>query len=330
MLDQPAPAAGKDGAVLARPFRRPTKPRFAITASSSASWSSSRNQGTGNFRDLMVAVAQDPAHAHLPRRRRQRQRRFQRKFRARNHGDVHHGRRPLHRKGYPRSRARLHRLELRGSEIRRQQRPARRRREDVPRQDRPLRRRRRDRHHHAAARHRRLHRRQDLPLLRARGSVAGASEDNWARCCATTTTRSRRCSKRSSCRAISTAPLRWARRSRARSNSPSSPIRSSASTSIPGVPDFNSATGALGQQLFSPPTVAGWAGGQSWITPGLLLERGNFARDVLFPDISFLPPDRVHRRRRSPPRRRPHPRKAWTSPPPPRTTPRAATWPNRT
>jgi len=62
--------------------------------------------------------------------------------------------------------------------------------------------------------------------------------------------------------------------------------------SMPGVPDFNSATGALGQQLFAPPTVAGWAGGQSWITPGLLLERGNFARDILFPDISFLPPDR--------------------------------------
>ena len=61
---------------------------------------------------------------------------------------------------------------------------------------------------------------------------------------------------------------------------------------IPGVPDFNLATSALGQQLFSPPTVAGWAGGQSWITPGLLLERGNLARDILFPDISFLPPDR--------------------------------------
>ncbi|MBV8730833.1 MAG: DUF1800 family protein, partial [Acidobacteriia bacterium] len=59
--------------------------------------------------------------------------------------------------------------------------------------------------------------------------------------------------------------------------------------------DFNSATGPLGQQLFSPPTVAGWAGGRSWITPGLLLERGNFARDVLFPDINFLPPDRYTR-----------------------------------
>lgn len=61
---------------------------------------------------------------------------------------------------------------------------------------------------------------------------------------------------------------------------------------VPGMPDLNNATGVLGQQLFSPPTVAGWAGGQSWITPGLLLERGNFARDVLFPDISFLPSDR--------------------------------------
>jgi hypothetical protein len=78
-----------------------------------------------------------------------------------------------------------------------------------------------------------------------------------------------------------------------------SPIQLAVSTyrklglkSVPGVPDFNVATGALGQQLFAPPTVAGWAGGQSWITPGLLLERGNFARDLLFPDISFLPPDR--------------------------------------
>jgi hypothetical protein len=62
---------------------------------------------------------------------------------------------------------------------------------------------------------------------------------------------------------------------------------------IPGEPDFNNATSALGQRLFSPPTVAGWAGGRSWITPGLLLERGNFARDVLFPDINFVAPDRV-------------------------------------
>ena len=63
---------------------------------------------------------------------------------------------------------------------------------------------------------------------------------------------------------------------------------------VPGVPDFNQTTSSLGQALFRPPTVAGWAGGRSWITPGLLLERGNFARDVLFPDINFIPPDRMN------------------------------------
>jgi hypothetical protein len=61
----------------------------------------------------------------------------------------------------------------------------------------------------------------------------------------------------------------------------------------PGVPDFNIVTGALGQHLMRPPTVAGWAYGKAWITPGLLIERGNFARDMLFPDISFVPPDRT-------------------------------------
>jgi hypothetical protein len=65
-------------------------------------------------------------------------------------------------------------------------------------------------------------------------------------------------------------------------------------TEVPGVPDFNIATGTLGQRLFSPPTVAGWSEGRSWITPGLLLERGNFVRDVLFPDINFIPPDRAN------------------------------------
>ena len=61
---------------------------------------------------------------------------------------------------------------------------------------------------------------------------------------------------------------------------------------VPGVPDFNDVTETLGQKLFYPPTVAGWAHGRSWITPGLLLARGNFVYDTLFPDINFLPPDR--------------------------------------
>ena len=61
---------------------------------------------------------------------------------------------------------------------------------------------------------------------------------------------------------------------------------------IPGVPDFNQATQAIGQRLMHPPTVAGWSHGRSWITPSLLDERGNFVLDVLFPDMSFVPPDR--------------------------------------
>jgi hypothetical protein len=61
---------------------------------------------------------------------------------------------------------------------------------------------------------------------------------------------------------------------------------------VPGVPDFNVVTGALGQRLMRPPTVAGWSQGHSWITPSLLFERGNFVLDVMFPDIGFIPPDR--------------------------------------
>ncbi|MCZ6887647.1 MAG: DUF1800 domain-containing protein, partial [Gammaproteobacteria bacterium] len=63
-------------------------------------------------------------------------------------------------------------------------------------------------------------------------------------------------------------------------------------TRVPGVPDFNVVTDALGQRLLHPPTVAGWSQGRSWITPGLLFERGNFVLDVVFPDIAFVPPDR--------------------------------------
>ena len=61
---------------------------------------------------------------------------------------------------------------------------------------------------------------------------------------------------------------------------------------IPGVPDFNAVTESLGQKLFYPPTVAGWAQGRSWITPGLLIARGNFAYDRVYPDINFIAPDR--------------------------------------
>jgi hypothetical protein len=62
---------------------------------------------------------------------------------------------------------------------------------------------------------------------------------------------------------------------------------------VPGIPDFNVVTGALGQHLMRPPTVAGWAYGRAWITPGLLIERGNFAREIFFHNTDFVAPDRV-------------------------------------
>ena len=60
---------------------------------------------------------------------------------------------------------------------------------------------------------------------------------------------------------------------------------------LPGIPDFHTVSSELGQILLNPPTVAGWAQGRAWITLGLLLARGNFARDVMSPDmINFVDP----------------------------------------
>ena len=66
---------------------------------------------------------------------------------------------------------------------------------------------------------------------------------------------------------------------------------------IPGVPDFNRTTTGLGQHLLNPPSVAGWAQGRAWITPALIQERGNVAFDYLFPDIvNFRDPNFLSRR----------------------------------
>ena len=65
-------------------------------------------------------------------------------------------------------------------------------------------------------------------------------------------------------------------------------------TELPTIPDFNRLTAGLGQTLFNPPNVAGWAGGRTWVTPATLLERGNLFRGVLYPDTDgFWAPDRA-------------------------------------
>ncbi len=65
---------------------------------------------------------------------------------------------------------------------------------------------------------------------------------------------------------------------------------------VPGIVDFNQVTDAMGQKLFFPPNVAGWPEGKSWITPGLLMVRSNFIYDTLFPPINFVAHDRVPNR----------------------------------
>jgi Protein of unknown function (DUF1800) len=64
--------------------------------------------------------------------------------------------------------------------------------------------------------------------------------------------------------------------------------------SIPGIPDFTETTTNLGQSLFFPPNVAGWPSGRSWINPATLLVRGNGAQMLLFPDpATYGAPDKV-------------------------------------
>ena len=64
-------------------------------------------------------------------------------------------------------------------------------------------------------------------------------------------------------------------------------------TKVPGYPDYADAAGSLGQLPFYPPNVAGWPGGRAWVNPATLLARGNFAHALLFPDpATFVAPDK--------------------------------------
>lgn len=54
-------------------------------------------------------------------------------------------------------------------------------------------------------------------------------------------------------------------------------------TEVPGAPYFPIVMTGLGQSLGNPPNVKGWDGGKVWINPSTMLQRGNFAREILFP-----------------------------------------------
>ncbi len=64
---------------------------------------------------------------------------------------------------------------------------------------------------------------------------------------------------------------------------------------LPGIPDYIETSGSqLGQLLFYPPNVAGWPGDRSWINPATLLSRGNYVYAMLFPDPESYPaPDKI-------------------------------------
>lgn len=53
------------------------------------------------------------------------------------------------------------------------------------------------------------------------------------------------------------------------------------------LPATASACARQGQELFAPPSVSGWAGGTSWINSGTLLERLNWASDVVWGNSDF-------------------------------------------
>jgi uncharacterized protein (DUF1800 family) len=58
---------------------------------------------------------------------------------------------------------------------------------------------------------------------------------------------------------------------------------------------LSAACDAQGQELFAPPNVEGWVGGPVWINSGTLLERTNWAADVIWgrPENGLAPVDPV-------------------------------------
>ncbi len=50
----------------------------------------------------------------------------------------------------------------------------------------------------------------------------------------------------------------------------------------PNLPELAKVSASLGQDVFEPPTVKGWEGGRLWINSATMLQRANFAAELLF------------------------------------------------
>ena len=219
--------------------------------------------------------------AHLSRRREQRRRASERELRPRADGALYARHRQLHRRRRSRVGARLHRLARRPARRSRllQSASARRRPQDVPWADRQLHRRRHRRHHLRSAAARAILCDEPAQLFRLQRSRAAAG-------------RSRRGADAPAQLTSSTPVLRtllcsnvfYSRRAyRALVKSPVEFVVGTYKTL--GLSAVNeSALAALqqmGQQLFFPPNVAGWPGGQNWLTSSTMIARQNFLTRLL-------------------------------------------------
>ena len=211
----------------------------------------------------------------------------QRELCPRGDGAVQPRRRPLHREGHPRGRPRLHRLAHRRRRVRLQRPLPRRRRQDRPRPDRQLERRRRPRillKQPACAEFlvRKLYRYfvselQEPPakLLEPLAERFRKSDYDIARSGAT--------------HAV-VAALLLRPRLPAADQEPGGVRPGRACATVVRRPDrrrsrWCTALELMGQQLFAPPNVKGWPGGQAWLNTSTVLARSNFAQALAMGDL---------------------------------------------
>ncbi len=150
-----------------------------------------RKNGMGNYRDLLVKIAQEPDDDLLARQQPEPRHRGERELGPRTAGAVQSRRRQLHREGRSRGLACVHRLDVRNQaaapavwplpvEVRVSARGPRRRREGVPGPQGQLQRRGHHKHHRAAAGLREVHLPPPVQLLRRRRAAGAGVVDRSA------------------------------------------------------------------------------------------------------------------------------------------------------